>query len=356
MPFAIAIDDGGIVDVGTSTSFVGVREFEFDNGTVLPGFIDMHVHVEGALANAQGALLELLHSGVTAARDVGSSLALLDRRALLDSDPTMGPQLYVGGPLITAPGGHPAGTLYANLPATIVDQLTRQVDAVSEGEAAVDELADAGVDHIKAVLTGHFNVEIPRLDLGVLEAVIARAHARGLHVTVHTDSNQDVIDAVQAGADTIEHGVTNQSISPAAAQALAGVSYTPTLGVFAVLCGPVCAYPGQNLQTARSQGAKVIVGTDTEQPNTLWSFGRYADELDWIGQAGVSATDVLLAATRDAAAELGTADGSTHLQRAGTLEVGKWADVVVVSGDPTSNIQATGSVLWVAHRGHIVRQ
>jgi imidazolonepropionase-like amidohydrolase len=218
--------------------------------TVLPGLIDVHVHLGapgGIVTDYKNydadtvmprELAAYLYSGVTAVKSVGDMLdAALHAREIVNSGEKLGAQFFLCGPLFTAPGGH--GTEYFNqAPEPMKSQMNREFTRLpgspAEAKQMVDALKKAGVDGIKAILdagagSAHFN----RLDPKLLDAIAAESRADGLPIVVHTGSAQDVADALAAKVDGIEHGSFQQRIPDAdfARMAASGVTYDPTLSV-----------------------------------------------------------------------------------------------------------------------------
>src|SRR5262249_20828034 len=160
----VLIENGRITAVGPRSRTKipdGFKRRDLSGLTVLPGLIDSHVHLIFSLpkgpndpqadAIINGALQDFLRHGVTGIRDVGSGYPwIMDLRASIDGGRRNGPRIFAAGPLVTAPDGHPAGTLLVGNKAAIAAG-TRQVTTPEEGRAVVRELAGGGVDVIKTV-------------------------------------------------------------------------------------------------------------------------------------------------------------------------------------------------------------
>ena len=218
--------------------------------TILPGLIDVHVHLGGpggiysdmskydANKSMQRNLAAYLYSGVTTVRSVGDLLDnILKARSTVTSGEVLGSDLETCGPLFTAAGGH--GTEYfkglpANIRAKMEKQFTRLPASGEEARQQVDELKKQGVDCIKAVLEqGAAGRVYNRLDTALFDAVAQEAHADSLPLAVHTGDARDVQDAVRAQADSIEHGSFRQKIPDELFEQMAkqGTFYDPTLSV-----------------------------------------------------------------------------------------------------------------------------
>ena len=183
-------------------------------------------------------LAAYLYSGVTTVRSVGDVLDVtLQVRSISNSGEKLGAELFTCGPLFTAKGGH--GTEYfkalpQNIRENLEKQFTRIPTSAEEAHQQVDGLKGQGVDCIKAVLeAGAGGRVFNRLDTGLFDAVAQAAHADSLPLAVHTGDARDVADAVQAQADSIEHGSFREAIPDALFEQMArqGTFYDPTLSV-----------------------------------------------------------------------------------------------------------------------------
>ena len=345
-PAVIAVTAGEIVAFGEDITVDAPEVIKLGDATLMPGLIDAHIHLGAAFGREQAVLDQMLAAGITMVRDVGGDpAALADFRDELASEQRSGPALSFCGPIFTAPGGHPVGTIWATLPPFIIEAMSRQVDTESDARDAVREVAGLGVDCIKAALTELLGA--PRLDPAVLAAIADEAHALDLQLTVHTDTSQDVLDAAAAGADSFEHGVTIEPASDAAIAALVTLPFAPTIGVIETVAPPLSITPhgADNLMRAIGQGAAPFVGSDAEAVGTDWSFDDYASELIAMQAAGVAPTDVLRAATIAGAEQLGVS------ATVGSLRAGKQADIIAVAGDALDDVAATQNVIFVMQRG-----
>lgn len=218
--------------------------------TILPGLIDVHVHLgasggvmqEGNDYDRDGAaqreLAAYLYSGVTTVRSVGDLLeSMLKLRKLVGSGEVLGSNIQTCGPLFTAAGGH--GTEYfkglpANVQSNLIKEFTRIPTSAAEARQQVDQLKSQDADCIKAVLeVGAGGRIFNRMDTGLFDAVAQAAHADSLPLSVHTGDAQDVSDAVHAQASSIEHGSFREKIPDAVFEQMAkqGTAYDPTLSV-----------------------------------------------------------------------------------------------------------------------------
>jgi len=335
---------------------------------IMPGLIDLHVHFGAPSQENSGqsfprmmwdyirqrpAVRRALHeAGVTTIRSVGDAKnSILGLKKQIASRDLAGPRVYCVGPIFTAPGGHPAGTIYKGNP-WLIKNATRQVSDPNAARTEVQKLAHEGVDGIKAVYSG--GGKLPRLSLHVLQAIIDEAHKQSLWVAVHTASIKEVREAVRAGANTIEHGVTRKSQLDSATIALLrekNVTYIPTLAVAAAMLKPgkeeAMKLVMQNTKAAKDAGIRIGSGTDTQ--GKRMSFGESMHrELELLVQAGLSPEESLLSATRDAAIAL-QADKDL-----GTIESGKIADLVLIDGEPWKQINDLRRIRLVIQAGRVV--
>ena len=218
--------------------------------TVLPGLIDIHVHLGGPggfyddwtkfdpTKSNERELEAYLYCGITAVRSAGDKVDdMLKLRERFNSGERLGSELFLCGPLFTAEGGH--GTEYAkNMPemarAGFNAQFLRIPKTQPEGRRMVDDLASKGVNAIKGILesgaTGHSS---DRMNLDLLRAVVEEARLHKLPASIHTGEARDVIDALSLGADSIEHGSFRDEIPGATFGEMKakGIAYDPTLSV-----------------------------------------------------------------------------------------------------------------------------
>jgi len=377
--------------------------------TILPGLIDVHIHL-GAPGgfypdmskydpekSMQRALAAYLDSGVTTVRSVGDIPdSVFKLRSRVSSGEVLGSELFTCGPLFTAAGGH--GTEYfKDLPAGARANLERQFTRIpasnDEARQQVDDLKKQGVDCIKAILeAGAGSRVFNRLDTGLFDMIAQEAHADSLPLAVHTGDARDVADAVQAQANSIEHGSFREKIPDARFEQMAkqGAFYDPTLSVgeafkdFAAgkadllkrslvqQVGPpellrgteealgsaeteamrksLLQYPidmaiaTDNLKRAHAHGVLLVTGSDAG--NFLVIHGPTVQhELQLWVRAGIPPAVALQAATLNAARLL-KADN-----RIGSIRPGNDANLLVVDGNPLEDITATERISLVVFKG-----
>jgi imidazolonepropionase-like amidohydrolase len=377
--------------------------------TLLPGLIDVHVHVtsSGGMFGSsesfdvdkaiQHSAAALLYSGVTAARSTGDGLdASLKARAAIASGAKLGAQLFICGPMFTTQGGH--GTEFTRyvpqaIRPTIEAQIVRTPKTPEEARKMVDELKRAGVDGIKAILEAGWGdgMLYDRLDLLQARAVGEEARAQNLPLAVHTGDARDVTDAVDIGASSIEHGSLRDEIpdSVLARMAQRGVYYDPTLGVAEAYAnyyggrtdalntslvqqtvpnkalketreflasGKSLDAPRVTLFTHAFEQAKanllrawkagVPLAMGTDAGNpTVFPGPSMHHELLLWVQAGIPVEVALQAATSNAAKLLRAGD------RIGSIRAGLAANLLLVDGNPLQDIGATERISLVIYEG-----
>jgi len=325
---------------------------DFPGSTLLPGLVDVHVHLvasggpdlaadvprteaERTLAAVVNARRQL-EAGVTLVRDLGApgAEAVLVGRAV-EAGTIAGPRVLASGPAVTMTGGH-------------IAYIGRVTDGVDAMRAAVRANLALGAGCIKVVATGGV------LTMGIdpreaaytqpeLEALVSEAHRLGLTVAAHAIGEGGVVAALAAGVDSIEHGMFLDDASIELFGST-GARYTPTFSApHGILGGPSVpgwikdrARPAADAQVASFQaairaGVRVVAGTDAGTPDN--PHGGVAREVAFLVEAGLDTLTAVRAATGEAADLLGVADR-------GVLRSGAAADVLVASGDVAADITA----------------
>jgi imidazolonepropionase-like amidohydrolase/ABC-type multidrug transport system permease subunit len=362
---------------------------------LVPGLIDSHAHLGGS--GGVGAspqehaperqvrdLQALLALGVTSVLSLTDDPRdLLALRGQVARGEMRAPRVFLAGPSLTAPGGHPT-ELFAFAPALAL-RLTRQVATEADARETVDELARRGVDALKLVLdSGGEDEPLPRLDEAVFRAAVVEARRLGLRTTVHVGDDRDARLAADAGADGLEHVPADLSDETIGRLVARRTTLTPTLVIhdaewkrrvidgreplsrawadpetLASLGRPGSVLrrvledgagregEGRNLRrcadaTARAAraGVTILAGSDSGAAAVFHGPGLHR-ELELLVEAALlSPTDALAAATRRAADRLGQAE-------LGRIAVGAVADLLVVGADPTVDIRALHDVRGV---------
>jgi imidazolonepropionase-like amidohydrolase len=371
----VLIDGQRIAAVGPRAGFPAdlVRDAEVldvTGLTILPGLIDLHVHLEYtgeprsdeiAAADSPGRLIarmighaqQHLRAGVTTVRDLGASEpGIFEVRDAIADGLVDGPRVLASGLVITTRNGHGK-------------DLGALADTADEVRDAVTGRIDAGADVIKIIATG--GVHTPGSDLMAaqysedqLRAGIDAAHARGRTVGSHASNPAGIINATRAGVDSIEHGIF---LDDAAAEAMAshGTTFVPTLAA-THLYEPNAGHasipdyvrekaaltvPAHRENFPRALRAGVRIATGTDAGSTFVGHGMVPEEVAILTRFGLSPLEAIAAATRNAAAVLGLAN------EIGALDAGWVADLLVVAGDPTERPSDLGRVALVIRGGKI---
>lgn len=380
--------------------------------TILPGLIDVHVHL-GATGGFTGDeknydahkvllhnLAAYLYSGVTTVRSTGDVLdAALKMRSIIGTGESLGAEVQTCGPLFTAAGGH--GTEYFKqvpeaMRDTLLKQFTRIPKSVEEARQQVDGLKTDHIDCVKAILeSGAATHVFNRLDTSLFNAVAREAHAQSLPLAVHTGEALDVADAVHARADSVEHGSFRDAIPDALFEQMKaqGTFYDPTLSVgegfrdFAagkgdllkrslvqqvataeLLKGTEEALTSKDTDAMRAAIGKfpmslpiavdnlkrawqhgVTLVTGSDAGNFLVIHGPTVQhEMALWVQAGIPPSVALQAATHNAARLMKADD---HI---GSIRIGNDADMLIVDGNPLEDISVTERISWVVFKGERV--
>lgn len=318
---AVAVRGGRIVAAGRLRIPRSARVVRFRGGTILPGFVDLHVH---------STTPSMLRAGVTTTRNVGGPEAVLRPPHALPRYP----RVFSSGPLITVPGGYPTR---AN-PGYVAP-----VRSAEEGAAKVDALVAKGAAVIKISLET-FDGTVPTLDAHQVRAIVARAHRHGRRVTAHVADGLGLRIALEGGVDELAH-MPCANVSPDQLEALADrdIEVVGTLRT-GRLFRPQCRDSLANARTFVAEGGLLLYGTDIPAvPATLDLY-----ELSLMRQAGLTGIETLAAASSEAGRALGR-------PRIGTISVGAPADLWVAQGDPVRSIRVLGRVRFVMTRGVRIR-
>jgi len=302
------------------------RVIDVRGATILPGFINAHVHRGYSEAN----LKAWAQAGVTTVRDLGVAPwdDAFTRRDALRRDPA-NTRLVAAGPLVTVPAGYPMVPWgMAGL------AVTSPQDAISQ----TNRLLDAGADIIKIALDsgGSFGRRIPILSPQEAAAIVQTAHARGARISAHVLRTTDLARALDAGADDIAHMVEDELTDALIGRMVAaGTYWVPTLELWQRV-GLPSKRPVTNLGRFIKAGGKVALGTDYAGYAAEFDLGMPVTEIGLMAEAGMTPMQIIVAATKNAAIVCGLG------RELGTLEPGKLADVLVVDGDPLTD-PSTGS-------------
>ncbi len=346
--------------------------------TVLPGLIDVHTHLTmntdfdpfrevtstsakeaiNGVANARTTLM----AGVTTVRNVGAyGFVDVDLRDAINAGQVPGPHMQVSGPLIGITGGHCDENLLPFQYHTVGDGVADGIPAVQH---MVRQNIKYGADLIKMCATGGVlskgdDPNAAQFTLEEMQAIVADAHRLGRKVAAHAHGEQGILWATEAGVDSIEHGsyITDEGI---AAMKQHGTYLVPTLYLedWMIQNGHLPAFYQQkmldvsavakaNIRRAVQAGVKIAMGTDA----AVYPHGLNAHELDvYVNQIGMTPLAALQSATVNAADLMG------WTAKTGTLEPGKWADIIAVEKNPLDDIRTLQNVKFVMKAGVVYKK
>jgi imidazolonepropionase-like amidohydrolase len=355
----------------------GDREIDLTHATVLPGLMDVHTHLtmatnfdpyfELSLTPAKEAIIGVenakvtLEAGFTTVRNVGANdftdVALRDE---INAGHIPGPHMQVSGPALGITGGH----MDENL---LPYQYHVTGEGVADGIPAVQHMVryniKNGVDLIKigasgGVLSKGDDPQASQYTLEEMQAICADAHRLGRKVAAHAHGAQAIKLATLAGVDSIEHGsyINDEDI---ALMKEHGTYLVPTAylvdwmnqyghlpDLYQQKMKDVGSAMKANHRRAIQAGVKVALGTDA----AVYPHGLNAHELDvYVNQYGMTPLAAIQAATLNAADLMGWTD------RTGSIDTGKWADLIAVDGDPLKDVRILQHVPFVMKSGVVYK-
>ena len=372
------------VQKGYATPAGDDKVIDLKNRTVMPGLIDSHVHLEsqfGPNQQLKGFTMNeadiaysstvyaktTLMAGFTTVRDVGGTGVNISLRNAIRSGVVIGPRMLTAGKIISSTGGHGDPThgyregLYADphTTETTVDGKDACIKAVrqmyKEGADLIKITASGGVLSLEKDGSGaQFNEE-------ELKAIVETAKDYGMPVAAHCHGATAMKRAILAGVTSIEHGtfmddeaialfkkygtwyvptiIAGKSVADSAKNP---AFFPPVIRAKALAVGPIIQ---GTFGKAYKAGVKIAFGTDAG----VYAHGKNWIEFVYMTEAGMHALEAIKCATVNGAELNGIAD------KAGTIEPGKWADIVAVEGDPTQDIRAMGQMRFVMKEGVVYR-
>jgi imidazolonepropionase-like amidohydrolase len=369
----VLVENGRIASVGPGAPPPDAEIVDYQDATILPGLINAHVHIdtppvprtveyitgvgvaELVIETARN-LRQALASGVTYVRNMGSRDYIdLEMKSAVSRGLVPGPGILACGPMICVTGGH--GSF-----------IGLETNGADECRAHTRKVIKAGAGHIKFMSTG--GILTPGSNANRVEftyeetcAIVEEAHKAGRKTASHTSGSEGTLNALRAGTDSIEHGygINDECIELMLKQ---GTFLVPTLSPswFMVRYGREGGIPSyimdnrdeshvemqwESFRKAFKAGVRVAMGSDAGTP--LNGHGESATEIRLMTEAGMAPKDALIAATSSGAELLGVQE-----QR-GSIEAGKFADILVVYGDPLADIRALEAPAAVWKEGVLFR-
>ena len=372
--------DEGLIDPGSLGPDVDL--IDLADHFVLPGLMDMHVHLRGELnANRRAEALTLtsetmtlraqvngmktLRAGFTTVRDLGAPPAVIYAlRDAIDEGLVQGPRIFAAGSSLAATGGHGDVDGYK---AELLELWTP--DTICDGpvgcRAAVRRAVKFGADWIKITATGGVLSDTgtglnQQMTDDELKEIMDTAHALGVKVAAHAHGVDGINAALRAGVDSIDHGTFLNEDSVKLFRET-GAYWVPTLLPGAILPGQMDGNPfftpeirekvdlatsasAEGFRLAYRRGVRIAFGTDSG----VTPHGDNAQEFALMVDRGMSEADAIRSATVVTAELLGRSDDL------GTLEAGKIADLVAVAGNPLEDITELERVQAVMKGGRLI--
>ena len=381
----VLVENGKIKAVGPSVAIpAGAKVIDLSTMTVLPGLMDCHTHLVGDYVNDKDPLSDLkrsaadrafesvpnakatLDAGFTTVRDVGTYRAFVDvalRNAIARGD-FPGPRMFVAGSYLTITGGGGAITGFASDLALPWDLRFGIADGVDQVRQRVRDIAQHDVDLIKVLATGAFlthgsDPHAVEYTYEEIRAAVEEAAHKGLKVAAHAHSTEGIKIAVKAGVASIEHGTYLDD---------EGIRLMREHGTYLVADiydaewirqGAAAGYPRdfadkqpegdeiqrQGFKKAVQAGVKIAFGTDVSN----FPHGLNANQFAWQVKYGQTPMEAIRSATVAASDLIG------RNNNAGSLEPGKWADLIAVKGDPLTDIRVLENVSFVMKEGKVYK-
>lgn len=372
------------IENGFSKPGTADKTVDLKSQTVMPGWIDMHVHLESetspmqymerftlnpqdiafqSIPNAEKTLM----AGFTTVRDMAGNGVNIALRNAISKGQVKGPRIFTAGKAIASTGGHadPTNGFRKDL-ADDPGPTQGVVNSPEEGRKAVRQRFKDGSDLIKITATGGVlslakNGQNPQFTEEEMRAIVETAKDYGFKVAAHAHGAEGMKRAIRAGVNSIEHGTLMDDEAIALFKQY-GTWYVPTLtagrsaadsarkpGYYPEMVARKAIEIGPQLKNTFSKaykaGVKIAFGTDAG----VFKHGLNWLEFTYMIEAGMPPMEAIQAATIHAADLLGMKD------QLGSIETGKLADLVAVEGNPLKDTQAFGKVIFVMKDGVVYK-
>jgi len=379
---SILIRDGRIIEVAINGARVNApadaKRIDLPGMTLLPGLIDMHVHLDSdptfsgytglQFGDRFWSVLTVPHAektlraGFTTVRNVGADawndVGLMQA---IDAGKIIGPHIVPAAYSFGATGGHCDSTYF---PPSMDQKSAFNADNPNDGRKRVRELRKHGAQVIKICATGGVfsrNTEPgqQQLSLEEMKAVVDEAHMWGLKVAAHAHGTAGIKDAIRAGVDTIEHAslIDDEGIALAKkygaflSMDIYNTDYTQAEGKKNGVLEDnmrkdreIAEVQRQGFKRAHAAGVKMVYGTDAG----IYPHGDNAAQFTTMVRYGMTPIQAIQSATINASEALARKD-------VGIIEKDRWADIIAVSGDPATDIALLQSIGFVMKAGEVIK-
>ena len=405
----VIIQNGQITSISSKTPKHS-SEAQYINGigkTLMPGFIDAHVHLSGSgavfwdnvKADPHYNLKAYLYSGITTVYDLGGISSDIEKLSVQIDNGIVGPDIYHTHIPITVKNSHPIPLTKEMLPwplKIMANSVIPTISSVDDAQETIDNYLKKNVDYVK-ITCDQIPHGTPEMSKELLTALISECHKNNKKVFVHVGSAQNAINALNAGADVLAHGIWRSELSPEEADSITSfnkpiiytisgfvnvdkinkglfvpseddttlvpkevlepvsngkgleVHKTKTMSIFFNDVSENEKFWKNNFDLLYSRGANIIIGTDSSLPGT-YAGSTYYQEIDFLKKFGMSNYHILKGGTYSAAILFQTNPNF------GSVEVGKKANLLLVNGNPMEDIDLVKNPHSIFKNGQLIER